>query len=92
MTPFTAPVKAVTGVAKKGVGLVGKGVKAVGGVASKAAPVVGSVAGMVGKAATVGSMFLGPELLPIAGMAEAVQAGAGIAGAAGKMVSGDGGG
>ena len=88
MTPFTAPVKAVSSVAKKGAGLAGKAVKGVGGIAAKVAPAVGSVAGMVGQAATVGSMFLGPELLPIAGIADAVSTGAGIAGSVGQMVSG----
>ena len=68
MTPFTAPIKAVTGVAK-----------GVGGLVSKAAPAISSIAGMVGQAATVGSMFM-PELLPVVGIADAVAAGAGIAG------------
>ena len=87
MTPFTAPVKAVSSVAKKGVGLAGKAVKGVGSLFVNAMPVLSTVTGVVGQAARAGSMFM-PELQPIAGLAYAESTGAGIAGTAGQMVSG----
>jgi len=99
MTPFTAPAKliskgisavggAVGGAAKKVGEVAGKVLKPVGKIVGKIAKPIGDVAGMVAPIATAAS-FIFPPLAPIAGIADAVSLGAGLAGSASKLIDGD---
>ena len=86
---------AVTGAAKKSVDFAKKGLSAAGKAVAPVAKVVGKVAkplsdvaGAVGGAATVGAFFF-PPLAAVAGVADAVSLGAGLASTGSKLLDGD---
>ena len=81
-------VKGIGDLAKKGLDAAGKVVAPVAKVVEKVAGPVSDIAGTIGGVASVGAMFF-PPLAGVAGVADAISLGAGLAKTGSKLVDGD---